>query len=156
MTALTWPNLEVPDAALAQVLYDHLGTAHERAVDEMGVPASELVLGTLDEAGLDRLIREHERLHPEDERAYDGEALPQRRELTAREREILCRTLHAAMYVMRSVKHTDLNVVAALPNGERTARWPDGQVVTPMRISGQADYDVLAECMRVLDPRRDS
>lgn len=122
MTA-TWSNLEPADGELAQLLCDHLAS-HGRDIDEMGVDPSVLVLRTAVPEDLDQMIELHESFHPEDERAYSGEALPQRRELTARERDIIVRVLQ------------DVKNAALLPARHRFVKGDDNLRVTSEDLDG--------------------
>lgn len=182
-----WANLTAEEAAIADVLLHHMQDVHGFCIDELAGDTGRLVRRESYFEDIDRIIVQHEALHPEDERAYDGEALPQRRELTAREREILVRTLHTVLYVIRKVGHTNVEAVAQVGHevevkrvtvpadhdeperrvtvcgrcrvrvGKREGVWKhvESEARTPMRVEGQADYDVLVECLNVLNPRRD-
>jgi len=49
----------------------------------------------------------------DDELAYDGSNYPQKRELTARERDIICRMMNEAIRIVRGYSNTPIHVFVA-------------------------------------------
>lgn len=76
----------------------------------------------------------------EDDLAYDGSNVPQRRPLTARERDIICRVLFDVMYVSRDQMLLGEPVNISIFDS------------VPIRVQEPNFLDVLAEVLSVLNP----
>lgn len=78
--------------------------------------------------------------YKEDELAYDGSSNPQRRELTPRERDIICRVLSDILSVARNYD-SDTHIPIVLFDR------------VPIRVSEPEFLKVLVDVRRALDPR---
>ena len=98
-------------------------------------------LGRLADAVIEMITPEP----PDEEKAYNGEYLPQRRDLTPRERDILARVLHSIVYPFYS------NVIARNDPFHNSARKAIRKY-----LSLEGDHQVLYDIMHVVNPRSES
>lgn len=86
----------------------------------------------------------------EDDLAYDGSNNPPKRELTARERDILCRVLSE---ILNHARHNPPVWSDGLFDGSPIPGWIWGPV--PITIGEPGFFGVLWEIRKIINPRNE-